>query len=275
MPCCARMFTIPGASPQSGMTLTFCAAACVGERLLLEHDLGVAAEVAEVRARLDREPRHLEVEVVGQRAHHRVALPHQRQHRLAVAHVERRRDQPRSGVRREERRDRADVEVGQPHFAGRTGPAVGRRRRQSPAALHRARASASRRSPDRVKWPQKITSPSSAPRHAVPDARARSSLHVAACPRPRPPTRARPTGTGAPCCSNPTDDRRPARTACAASRCSASRRPRPAAGVLRAAVRAARRLRDRSGAGLLSGRDEILGEPVYRSSPTCRGRSTW
>ena len=53
MPYSARMFTIPGARPQSGTTVTPFAFACRVELLLLEDDLGVAAEVAEVHARLD------------------------------------------------------------------------------------------------------------------------------------------------------------------------------------------------------------------------------
>jgi hypothetical protein len=94
------------------------------ERLLLEHDLGVAAEVAEVRARVHRGSRHVEVEVVRQRAHARVGLAQQGAHRLAVARVERRRDQARPaaldargvGVRGEEPRQRVDAQVGEAHL---------------------------------------------------------------------------------------------------------------------------------------------------------------
>ena len=55
MPYSARMFTMPGASPQSGTTVMSFACACGVELLLLEHDLGVAAEVAEVHAGFDGE----------------------------------------------------------------------------------------------------------------------------------------------------------------------------------------------------------------------------
>jgi hypothetical protein len=84
-----------------------------GEFLLLEDDLGVAAEIAEVHPRLDRPLRELEVEVVGDRAHHRVALAHQRQDRLPIAYVERCRNQPLARVRREEGGQVVEAQVGE------------------------------------------------------------------------------------------------------------------------------------------------------------------
>ena len=49
---------MPGASPQSGMTETPLASGLVVQLLLLQHDLGVAAEVGEVAADFDRGARH-------------------------------------------------------------------------------------------------------------------------------------------------------------------------------------------------------------------------
>jgi hypothetical protein len=71
------------------------------ERLLLEDDLGVAAEIAEVDTRLGGVSRHIEVEVIRERAHDRVALAHERADRLAVADIHRRRDQLAAGIGRE------------------------------------------------------------------------------------------------------------------------------------------------------------------------------
>ena len=58
------------------------------ECLLLTDNLRIAAEIGEMYSGIDREPRHVEVEVVRNRTHHRVALPHQPAHGVLIAHVE-------------------------------------------------------------------------------------------------------------------------------------------------------------------------------------------
>ena len=60
---------MPGARPQSGMTVTPFAAAFARQPLLLEDDLGVAAEVAEMHAGFHRQLGERKVEVVRNRAH--------------------------------------------------------------------------------------------------------------------------------------------------------------------------------------------------------------
>jgi hypothetical protein len=82
--------------------------------LLLEDDLGVPAEVAEVRAGLGGLGGEIVVEVVGDRAHRRVGLAHQRADGIAIAHVEPGGDEARARVRRQEGRQMLDVQVGQP-----------------------------------------------------------------------------------------------------------------------------------------------------------------
>jgi len=67
-----------------------------------------------VHPRLHRAVGKLQIEVIRNGAHRRVALTHQRQHRRAVAHVERRGDQPRAGVRREKGREVIEVQIGEP-----------------------------------------------------------------------------------------------------------------------------------------------------------------
>ena len=88
----------------------------VVQHLLLEDDLGVAAEVAEVRPGLDGELREIEIEVVRDRAHHGVRVLHQREHGVAVADVDRRRDQPLPRVLVEELRQVVGVLVGEADF---------------------------------------------------------------------------------------------------------------------------------------------------------------
>ena len=89
-------------------------ARAVGQRLLLEHDLGVAAEVAVVHAGLDGTLGERQVEVVRDRAHHGVGLAHHRQHRLAVADVERGREEPWTGEWLEELGQMVEAKVGEP-----------------------------------------------------------------------------------------------------------------------------------------------------------------
>jgi len=70
---------------------------CVGvELFLLEHDLRVAAEIAEMHSGLDREAGHIVVEVVRDGTHDRVTLAHRAQHCRVVADVERRRNEART-----------------------------------------------------------------------------------------------------------------------------------------------------------------------------------
>ena len=83
------------------------------ERLLLEHDLGVSTEIREVHARLHCQLRQLEIEVVGNRAHHSVGLTHQREHRFPVTDIERREYQSIARVRREKMLEVAGVQIGE------------------------------------------------------------------------------------------------------------------------------------------------------------------
>ena len=84
---------------------------------LLEHDLRVPTEIAKMRAGLDGQPRHLEVEVVRQRAHDGVASAHQRQDGFAIADVERRRNQPSARIRGEKGRKTSDMEISETNLA--------------------------------------------------------------------------------------------------------------------------------------------------------------
>ena len=86
------------------------------ESLLLEDDLGVAAEVGEVNARFNSERRQIEIQVVRDRAHHGVGLAHQRQDRFPVADIERGEDETLARIRREKMRQVACVQIGQPDF---------------------------------------------------------------------------------------------------------------------------------------------------------------
>ena len=86
MPYCARMFTIPGASPQSGTTVMFFCLACASSPFLLENDLGVAPKVAGIWTPASTATsRHVKIETVGNRAHDGIALTHRAQHRVVVA----------------------------------------------------------------------------------------------------------------------------------------------------------------------------------------------
>ena len=105
-----------GRKPAVGDDADVLAARDSVEILLLENDLGVAAQIAEVRARVHSEPRHLEIQIKRQRAHHRVGLTHQRQHGFVIVHVERRRDQPRLRVATQELRWMVDAHVREPDF---------------------------------------------------------------------------------------------------------------------------------------------------------------
>ena len=89
------------------------------ERLLLEDDLGVAAEVAEVHPGLDRALGERQIEVVRYGAHHRIRLAHDSEHSLAVAHVERGGNEAFARQRLQEVREVVEMEVGEPdllHF---------------------------------------------------------------------------------------------------------------------------------------------------------------
>ena len=88
MPSAARMLTIPGARPQSGNYREPSRPRGIVMLLLLQHDVGVAAEVREMTAGLERQPRHRFVEVVGQGAEHRVVAAHGGQDRRVIVGVE-------------------------------------------------------------------------------------------------------------------------------------------------------------------------------------------
>ncbi len=78
---------MPGARPQSGMMLTPAARASSSKREFRVHDRVVAAEVAEVRPRLDGRARELQVVEVGDAAQRRVVSAHQLDDARAVFHV--------------------------------------------------------------------------------------------------------------------------------------------------------------------------------------------
>jgi hypothetical protein len=86
------------------------------EPLLLKDDLGVAAQVAEVRPGVRGHAGEIEIEVVGNRAHRGVSLTHEGAHRLVIADVEMRGDEATSRVRREEIGKMVDPNVGEPYL---------------------------------------------------------------------------------------------------------------------------------------------------------------
>ena len=94
---------MPGARPQSGTTERPRARARSWWLLLLQHDPGVAAEVGEVTAGLEREPRHRLVEIVGQGAEHGVVAPHRREDGRVIVGVEAHGAEPGTGVGQENR----------------------------------------------------------------------------------------------------------------------------------------------------------------------------
>jgi hypothetical protein len=109
------MFTRPGARPQSGTTVRSLRLGGVGELLLLEDDVGVAAEVAPVDAGLDRELAQLGVQVVRHGGERRVDAAHRLTHRRRVLDVELHRLEVRVlGVGLQERPQRVDPHVGEP-----------------------------------------------------------------------------------------------------------------------------------------------------------------
>jgi hypothetical protein len=135
MPAWARMFTIPGASPQSGITDSRRASARSWRPRLPLHDLRVAAEVAVVRAALHGELRHLVVEEVRKRAQDGVHSGH------GVAHRPRCRARRAASGRASSRRGGGAVgglghdEVRHRHPLHRWADARDRMRPPSPAPL--------------------------------------------------------------------------------------------------------------------------------------------
>ncbi len=69
-----------------------------------------------MHAGFDGEARQLEIEVVGNRAHHRVAFTHDGAGRRRIADVEPRGNQPLSGIRGEKLGKMVHVQVGDPHL---------------------------------------------------------------------------------------------------------------------------------------------------------------
>jgi hypothetical protein len=105
--------------------------------LLLQHDLGVAAQVGEVRAGVHRRHRHPQVEVVREGAHHRRHAFHGVADPRAVVGVHLLRRQPAAEVRLEEGGKRVDLEVGDDHLVVRVGQqVVGTRRTLQARAEH-------------------------------------------------------------------------------------------------------------------------------------------
>ena len=86
------------------------------ELLLLEHDLGVAAEIREVAPGLDRGPGHGAVIVVGDGAHHRRVALKRFPHRVRVGDVELHHAQPAPPVSREKRGKVVRPQIGQRHL---------------------------------------------------------------------------------------------------------------------------------------------------------------
>jgi hypothetical protein len=79
----------------------------------LPHDLGVAAEIGEVHTRLDSELREREIEVVGDRAAHRITLREECAHGGGVTHIDRHLLQAIAKERLQEGGERADFDVGE------------------------------------------------------------------------------------------------------------------------------------------------------------------
>jgi len=86
------------------------------QRLLLEDDLGIPAQIRKVHAGIDRELGEVVIEVVRNRAHRRVGLTHQRQHSFLIPHIDRREDQTLARVRRQEVFQMIRVQIGQSNF---------------------------------------------------------------------------------------------------------------------------------------------------------------
>jgi hypothetical protein len=70
-----------------------------------------------VHACLDGALGERQIEVVRDRAHHRVRLPHHGEHSLAVAHVERGGDESRPGERLEEVGQVVEAKIREPNLA--------------------------------------------------------------------------------------------------------------------------------------------------------------
>ena len=91
------------------------------KRFLFIHDFRIAAEVGKMHAGVDGEPRHLEIEVVGERAHHRACAGHFGARRGMIAHVQCDHLQPRrpDPPREERRKCAGGVAIGEHDFADR------------------------------------------------------------------------------------------------------------------------------------------------------------
>ena len=101
---------MPGARPQSGHDREAARPRRLVVLLLLQHDLGVAAEVGEVTPGLEGQPRHRLIEVVGQGAEHGVVAAHGREHRRMIVGVEAHGAEPGTRVGQENRQPfRLDV----------------------------------------------------------------------------------------------------------------------------------------------------------------------
>ena len=82
------------------------------QRLLLKHDLGVAAQVGAVDAGVHRRARHREVEVVRRRVLDRVVPVHRSAQRGAVLHIEPQQREPPADLRLERAGDTVRLQVG-------------------------------------------------------------------------------------------------------------------------------------------------------------------
>ena len=91
----------------------------VVQLFLFLHDLRVATEVGEVHTSFDSESGECCVEVVRDRAHHRVTASEGRANGGFVTHIERNRHQTRIGALLQEGGQRAHLHVGQQHLRHR------------------------------------------------------------------------------------------------------------------------------------------------------------
>jgi hypothetical protein len=83
---------------------------------LLEHDLGVSAQVGKVNPCLNRQLGELEIEVVRNCAHYCIALPHEREHGFPIANIEGRVDEPVAGVPSEKGCEMGGMQVRETYF---------------------------------------------------------------------------------------------------------------------------------------------------------------
>ena len=78
---------------------------------MLVDDLRIAAQVGEVHACVHGQARHVEIEVIRNRAHHGIAFAHQPAHRVLVTYVDGRGQKAATRVGGEEMGKMADLQI--------------------------------------------------------------------------------------------------------------------------------------------------------------------